>query len=257
MEVNHIIKVIENENFASWAIISVFVVLFIVATIFIITRIILYKSRVIDENTTMAELDTMAKEYVNRPYEIAQTVFEIIISNTCIIVMMYVYYCIEKYMLFLQNYLGIIMIALIVLAILLNNFLDYILKQDMLKKENQANIRLISSCSVIMLFLFLKIYFKTMEYDEFLLCYIVLVLGRFIFFDSTINEFKKSLGDLKEYVIPLIIAFILTGIISWIGLNLKVITTDNLFISLIMCHIAMLFFIYIMKKIIHDIGGFV
>ena len=52
MEVNHIIKVIENENFASWAIISVFVLLFIVATIFIITRIILYKSRVIDENTT-------------------------------------------------------------------------------------------------------------------------------------------------------------------------------------------------------------
>ena len=102
MEVNHIIKVIENENFASWAIISVFVLLFIVATIFIITRIILYKSRVIDENTTMAELDTMAKAYVNRPYEIAQTVFEIIISNTCIIVMMYVYYCIEKYMLFLQ-----------------------------------------------------------------------------------------------------------------------------------------------------------
>jgi len=43
--------------------------------------------------------------------------------------MMYVYYCIEKYMLFLQNYLGIIMIALIVLALLLNNFLDYILKQ--------------------------------------------------------------------------------------------------------------------------------
>ena len=96
-----------------------------------------------------------------------------------------------------------------------------------------------------------------MEYDEFLLCYIVLVLGRFIFFDSTINEFKKSLGDLNEYVIPLIIAFILTGIISLIGLYLKVITTDNLFISLIMCHIAMLFFIYIMKKIIHDIGGFV
>ena len=87
-----------------------------------------------------------------------------------------------------------------------------------------------------------------MEYDEFLLCYIVLVLGRFIFFDSTINEFKKSLGDLKEYVIPLIIAFILTGIISWIGLYLKVITTDNLFISLIMCHIAMLFFIYIDRK---------
>ena len=79
----------------------------------------------------------------------------------------------------------------------------------------------------------------------------------YFFLILPLMSLRKGLGDLKEYVIPLIIAFILTGIISWIGLYLKVITTDNLFISLIMCHIAMLFFIYIMKKIIHDIGGFV
>lgn len=254
---NEIIQMMENEKFISWAILSVFVLLAIVATIFIIVRIILYNSRKANENTTMEEIKAIAKEYENRPYEISQTVFEIIISNTCIILMMYVYYWLEKNLLFLGKYLGIIMIVLIILAIFLNDFLDKKLKQDMINEEDKGNIRLISSCSVIMLFLFLKIYFKTMEYDEFLLCYIVLVLGKFIFFDSTINEFKKSLGDLKEYVIPLIIAFILTGIISWIGLYLKVITTDNLFISLIMCHIAMLFFIYIMKKIIHDIGGFV
>lgn len=257
LKVNEIIQIMENEKFISWAILSIFVLLAIVATIFIIVRIILYNSRKVNENTTMEEIKAIAKEYVNRPYEISQTVFEIIISNTCIILMMYVYYWLEKNLLFLGKYLGIIMIVLIILAIFLNNFLDKKLKQDMINEEDKGNIRLISSCSVILLFLFIKIYFKTMEYDEFILCYIVLILGRFIFFDSTISEFKKSVGNLKEYIIPLVIAFILMAIISWIGLYLEVITTDNLFISLIICHLALLFFIHITKKIMYDLKGII
>ena len=252
LKVNEIIQMMENEKFISWAIISIFVLLAIVAAIFIIVRIVLYNSRKVNENTTMEEIDEIAKEYVNRPYEISQTVFEIIISNTCIILIMYVYYWLEKNLLFLGKYLGIIMIVLIILAIFLNDFLDKKLKQDMINEEDKGNIRLISSCSIIMLFSFLKIYFKTVEYDEFLLCYIGLVLGRFIYFDSTLKEFIKCIKNLKSYFIPLIIAFILTGIISGIGLYLEVITTNNLFISLMISHFAILFFIQLTKKIIYD-----
>lgn len=224
----------------------------IVAVIFIVTRIILYERRKVDENTTMEEMDAIAKEYVNRPYEISQMVFEIIICNTCIIVIMYVYYRLAKNLLFLEKYLGIIMLVLIIIAILLNDFLDEKLKQDMIKEEDKGNIRLISSCSIIMLFSFLKIYFKTAEYDEFLLCYIGLVLGRFIYFDSTLKGFIRCVKNLKSYFIPLIIAFLLTGIISGIGLHLEVITTNNIFISLMISHFAILFFIHLTKKMIYD-----
>lgn len=250
--VNEIIQLMENEAFFSWAVISIFVLLPIVAVIFIVTRIILYERRKVDENTTMEEMDAIAKEYVNRPYEISQMVFEIIICNTCIIVIMYVYYWLAKNLLFLEKYLGIIMLVLIIIAILLNDFLDEKLKQDMIKEEDKGNIRLISSCSIIMLFSFLKIYFKTAEYDEFLLCYIGLVLGRFIYFDSTLKEFIRCVKNLKSYFIPLIIAFLLTGIISGIGLHLEVITTNNLFISLMISHFAILFFIHLTKKMIYD-----
>lgn len=252
LKVNEIIQMMENEKFISWAILSIFVLLAIVATIFIIVRIILYNSRKVNENTTMEEIKAIAKEYVNRPYEISQTVFEIIICNTCIIVIMYVYYWLAKNLLFLEKYLGIIMLVLIIIAILLNDFLDEKLKQDMIKEEDKGNIRLISSCSIIMLFSFLKIYFKTAEYDEFLLCYIGLVLGRFIYFDSTLKEFIRCVKNLKSYFIPLIIAFLLTGIISGIGLHLEVITTNNLFISLMISHFAILFFIHLTKKMIYD-----
>ena len=250
--VNEIMQLMENEAFFSWAVISIFVLLSIVAVIFIVTRIILYERRKVDENTTMEEMDAIVKEYVNRPYEISQMVFEIIICNTCIIVIMYVYYRLAKNLLFLEKYLGIIMLVLIIIAILLNDFLDEKLKQDMIKEEDKGNIRLISSCSIIMLFSFLKIYFKTAEYDEFLLCYIGLVLGRFIYFDSTLKEFIRCVKNLKSYFIPLIIAFLLTGIISGIGLHLEVITTNNLFISLMISHFAILFFIHLTKKMIYD-----
>ena len=250
--VNEIMQLIENEAFFSWAVISIFVLLSIVAVIFIVTRIILYERRKVDENTTMEEMDAIAKEYVNRPYEISQMVFEIIICNTCIIVIMYVYYRLAKNLLFLEKYLGIIMLVLIIIAILLNDFLDEKLKQDMIKEEDKGNIRLISSCSIIMLFSFLKIYFKTAEYEEFLLCYIGLVLGRFIYFDSTLKGFIRCVKNLKSYFIPLIIAFLLTGIISGIGLHLEVITTNNIFISLMISHFAILFFIHLTKKMIYD-----
>lgn len=250
--VNEIMQLMENEAFFSWAVISIFVLLSIVAVIFIVTRIILYERRKVDENTTMEEMDAIAKEYVNRPYEISQMVFEIIICNTCIIVIMYVYYRLAKNVLFLEKYLGIIMLVLIIIAILLNDFLDEKLKQDMIKEEDKGNIRLISSCSIIMLFSFLKIYFKTAEYDEFLLCYIGLVLGRFIYFDSTLKGFIRCVKNLKSYFIPLIIAFLLTGIISGIGLHLEVITTNNIFISLMISHFAILFFIHLTKKMIYD-----
>ena len=250
--VNEIMQLMENEAFFSWAVISIFVLLSIVAVIFIVTRIILYERRKVDENTTMEEMDEIAKEYVNRPYEISQMVFEIIICNTCIIVIMYVYYRLAKNLLFLEKYLGIIMLVLIIIAILLNDFLDEKLKQDMIKEEDKGNIRLISSCSIIMLFSFLKIYFKTAEYDEFLLCYIGLVLGRFIYFDSTLKGFIRCVKNLKSYFIPLIIAFLLTGIISGIGLHLEVITTNNIFISLMISHFAILFFIHLTKKMIYD-----
>lgn len=250
--VNEIMQLMENEAFFSWAVISIFVLLSIVAVIFIVTRIILYERRKVDENTTMEEMDAIAKEYVNRPYEISQMVFEIIICNTCIIVIMYVYYRLAKNLLFLEKYLGIIMLVLIIIAILLNDFLDEKLKQDMIKEEDKGNIRLISSCSIIMLFSFLKIYFKTAEYDEFLLCYIGLVLGRFIYFDSTLKGFIRCVKNLKSYFIPLIIAFLLTGIISGIGLHLEVIATNNIFISLMISHFAILFFIHLTKKMIYD-----
>lgn len=250
---SEIMQVMEDEVFVSWVMISIIIIFAILVAVVIITRLILACLRTVDENSTMKEMDEIAKEYVNRPYEISQMVFEIIICNTCIIVMMYVYYWLFNNMPFLEGYFGIIMIVLIIIAILINDFLDVKLEQDMIKEEDKGNLRLLSSCSIILIFLLLKIYFKTVEYDEFLLCYIGLVIGRFIYFDSTCKEFFQCIKKLMQFLIPLIIALILTVIISGIGLHLGIITAKNIFFSLIISHLEILFCIHLTKELINTL----
>lgn len=249
---SELIQAIEDEAFISWSIISVTVILAILVVIFIFTRLILAHLRNANENITMKEIDQRVKEYVNRPYEISQMVFEIIICNTCIIVTMYIYNWVENNTPFLERYFGIIMIVLIIISILINDFLDAKLRQDMIKTEDKGNLRLLSSCSIILQFLFFKIYFKTVEYDEFLLCYAGLVIGRFVYFDSTREEFFKCIKNLMQFLIPLIIALILTGIIWGIGLHLGIISTKNIFLSLIISHLEILFSVHLTKKLIYE-----
>ncbi len=255
LKMDRIMQIVKSDAFINWSIISVFMLFVMVGVIFITIRLILYRKRdaIIDENTTMEELDEISREYVNRPYEICQMVFEILISNTCVIVMMYVYDRIANNIFFLEKYLGIVMLVLIILAILINNFLDGKLVQDMLKEEEKGSIRLLSSCSIILIFFFFKFYFNTAEYDGFLLCYIGLVLGRFIYFDSSLEGIKECFRGLKPYVLPLIIGILLTGAILGVGIYLGIITTESVFFSLTISHVFILYFIHITKKILYEL----
>ena len=160
---DRIMQIVKSDAIINWSIISIFMLLVMVGIISITTKIILCQKReaIIDENTTMEELDEISRKNVNRPYEVCQMVFDILISNTCVIVMMYVYDRIANNVLFLEKYLGIVMIILIILAIMINNFLDEKLVQDMLKKEEKGNIRLLSSCSILLIFFFFKFYYHT------------------------------------------------------------------------------------------------
>ena len=254
-EMDRIMQIVKSDAIINWSIISIFMLLVMVGIIFITTRLILYKKReaIIDENTTMEELDEISRKNVNRPYEVCQMVFEILISNTCVIVMMYVYDRIANNVLFLEKYLGIVMIILIILAIMINNFLDEKLVQDMLKKEEKGNIRLLSSCSILLIFFFFKFYFHTAEYDDLLLCYIGLVLGRFIYFDSSLEGIKECFRGLKPYILPLIIGILFTGAILGVEIYLGIITTENVFFSLTISHVFILYFIHITKKIIYEL----
>ena len=69
-EMDRIMQIVKSDAIINWSIISIFMLLVMVGIIFITTRLILYKKRdaIIDENTTMEELDEISRKNVNRPY---------------------------------------------------------------------------------------------------------------------------------------------------------------------------------------------
>lgn len=246
-----------NENFMTWIFISTFVISIMLFFIFLFVRMY-YRNKIMKSNEELGSeiIQEQIEVYVNRPYELSQMVFEMVISNACIIMMVCLYHWIAKKVLFLQEYLNIVMLILILFAIVVNKVVDYLLEQDMLSGEDISNIRLLSSCSIICIFMLLRYFYHTDEYNELLISYVCLVLGRFIFFDSTWKQIEKVVKELKRYVIALLIEVALMCIIGWIGIKLNVITERSALVSVLVLHVVMIVCIKIAKKAVLELRSF-
>lgn len=158
-----IFEVMESEGFITWLLISSVVLLGGLIILFVAIRAFCYYQ--IDELDGNYDIDKIAKKIALKPYEVAQAVFEVVIANTCIIVMMCIYYWITEKLDFLNEFFSIILLVLIVIAVIANNMIDNKLDQNMLEKSDKAMIRLISSLSIIIILGYIKIKFVTSQYD--------------------------------------------------------------------------------------------
>lgn len=246
-------KIIESDGMISWILVSVFILLFVLLGVFIIIRLIEnYKNNKNASDDSLDDIKNKAKNFVDKPYQISQVIFEIIISNTCIVTMMYIYYWIMDKIPFIDDFLNLLLLFLIIIAVAVNNIIDKKLRQDMLEKIDKANIRLVSSMSIMLIFIFIRIKFNIVEYDKLILCYMGVVLGRFIYFDLTITQIKESIESFFKYVIPMFISLLLTFVTGYLGMRYRVITETNLFLNLVVIHIIMIVSIYLSKKIAYE-----
>lgn len=242
-------EIMESEGFMSWLLVSFLVLFGILFVIFVVIRAFYqYKVNKLDGKY---DIDEMAKKIAFKPYEVAQAVFEVLISNTCIIVMMCIYYWITEKLYFMSKFFNILLLILIVVAVIANNIIDNKLEQDMLTKSDKATIRLISSLSIAIIFAYIKFKFGTSQYDELIMCYVGLALGRFIYFDTTWEQLKISFQSFMKYMIPLVIAMTFTYIVSFYGFKYKVITPTNILVSLVCIHFCMIFCIHYAKRIVY------
>lgn len=242
--------VIESEGFMPWLLVSSLTLLCIVLVIFVVIRAFYYYQ--VDKSDDNYDIDEMAKKIAFKPYEVAQAVFEVLISNTCTMVMMCIYHWIIEKLYFLSKFFNILLLIMIVVAVIVNNIIDNKMEQDMLTKSDKATIRLMSSLSIVIIFAYIKIKFVISQYDELIMCYIGLAMGRFIYFDTTWEQLKISFRSSIKYIISILIAMAFTYIVSFYGFKYEVITSSNLLVSLVCIHFCMIFCIHFAKRIIYE-----
>lgn len=143
-----------------------------------------------------------AENIFKKPYKVIQAILECYLSNTLIMSAVYVYEFLSQFIEnsnwwlgWLSDWLSIFLIFIILAEIKVMNFLDR--NFDLINKDDKNVIRLFSSIMVILLFILFVFNGKN---NKTLLLYIGLVLGRFVFFDTSFEQTIQSLKKLGDYI---------------------------------------------------------
>lgn len=226
------------------------IVLFFIGAVYIFEKIRFNKK--IEKYSAEEDSEENVEEYIdkniNHLYKNIHLIIEIIISNTCILLVIYTYNLLLGYEP-LNHYSNFIMIFLIIIATIINNLIDEKFGQDILSKNDKSGIRLLSSCCIILLYLFIKINYKISEFDELFIFYIGLVLGRFFYFDTKKEDFLFLIKILKQYFIIFIMTLLLIVIVIKVEIYFELIIIENVFIFLLLVHFLILISIYLIYNI--------
>lgn len=255
-------SIASKENFGTWIVVSaLWVMLFCVVSVISIRIYYLKFSKKLEK----LSVDEAANTLAFQPEMVIQRTLEVIIADTCILGACFIYNLYTQIFSCLSDYNGIVLLVLIIIAIICNNLVDNKLGQDLVNKkvgkslvkhdvdeEIVANLRLLSSIVVLFMLIGFSVFSKTSEFSQLTICVVGLVLGRFIYFDTTLQRLWKNIKEIAQNLIYAVIAVLLTMIILGTGIYYNVIDTENFLLSIFGGHIFMLIVINVAKGIVDD-----
>lgn len=105
------------------------------------------------------------------------------------------------------------------LLVILNGWLDIVfVPLEEIDSNQKASIRLVSSFYIILILLYIKFIYNDDNYDSLMMYFITLAVGRFIYFDFTMDDFLSTLHGFWEELPLLILMASYSGIrlLVWI-----------------------------------------
>ena len=101
-------------------------------------------------------------------------------------------------------------------SVILNGWLDIVfVPLEEIDSNQKASIRLVSSFYIILILLYIKFIYNDDNYDSLMMYFITLAVGRFIYFDFTMDDFLSTLHGFWEELPLLILMASYSGFV-WI-----------------------------------------
>ena len=100
-----------------------------------------------------------------------------------------------------------------------------------------------------MILLYIKFIYNDSNYDSLIFYFVMLAIGRFVYFDSTIEDIKDSLSGVMQNFPLLVLMGIYSGFICWYGFYTDFLLTSNgVIISTLLAHLFMDASIFVLNK---------
>ena len=191
--------------------------------------------------------------HIHRIKEISliESFYEMVFSSTSVLLFVCLYYIIDERIpqaaLYWQKYQNII---LLVFSVFMTTWFDILfVPLGSLSSQQKASIRLVSSFYIILILLYIKFIYDDSNYDSLIMYFITLAVGRFLYFDSTLEDIKSTLQGVAKDLPLLLLMGTYSAIVCWYGFHCGFLLTSNgVILSTLLAHLFMDVSIFVLDK---------
>ncbi len=179
--------------------------------------------------------------------------YELIFSATSILLFVGVYFMIDFLEIvafgraFWEKYNAFILLGFILTSVTINSLIDnLIIPLHHIRKGERASMRLIGMLYMLIVFAYIKFIYNDNNYDSIILYFLTLVIGRFIYFDASVESFHQAVQEAGGNLPLLALALMCTGVIAYVGFTSGYLLRSNgVVFSLFIGHLFLLLVIFV------------
>ncbi|MBO4901744.1 MAG: hypothetical protein J5518_03000 [Lachnospiraceae bacterium] len=192
--------------------------------------------------------------YYERALNMAQRFDEMVFSATSILSFLAVYYLIDRFatdpgfLAFWDKWSDYILLGMIVVSCIVNNYFDVMLiPLKKITRDEKASVRLVGMFYVLLIFLYIKFVYENDNYDGFIMYFLGLVIGRFVYFDASFRGSIQTIKDGAKNIPFLILGLIYAAFMCIYGFGTDYLLISNgVLVSTFIAHLFMVVAIFIL-----------
>lgn len=151
-----------------------------------------------------------------------------------------------------NKYDDFLLLLALFISIFLINFVDtLIIPLKLLYREEKATLRMMAMIYMLLIFAYIKLIYKNDNYDSIIVYFIIMVVGRFIYFDASFTDFLRIMKNLFMEMPMLLLGVATTAIVAWYGFGTEYLLKSNgVVLSLWIAHIILVAEIAVLHMIL-------
>lgn len=215
--------------------------------------IILVAARVMSGKYSQATKQTFL---MDETISLIERFYELIFSSTFILMFVAIYFAIDYFGLattdktIWSKYNGIILLFFILGSVILNSFVDNkIIPLNHIRPGERASMRLLGMIYMLVIFAYIKFLYVDSNYDNIIMYFITLVIGRFVYFDASLESFQEAMSGVRDNLPILLLALMCTAIMAAFGFKTHYLLEQyGVVFNLFYAHIFLLIVIFIVHQ---------
>ena len=182
-----------------------------------------------------------------RPYEFIESFYEMAFASTSILLLLSLYYIIgDRINLHTvskvwNQYKDWVLIGFLLVSMLVDRIFDRVLVPlHYISAQKRGSVRLMASIYVMLILMYIRFIYEDYNYENLILYFVMLVIGRLVYFDVTWEGFRNDCLGLFRNLPVLLLMSVYSAVVVWYGFTSGFLMKANgVIVSTLIAHLFM------------------